>query len=144
VIDGVIEIHEKPRPQYKYTQIYDVSEGTYDFKVIEEPFDFFTLNLYPAFIKFKQNASALKRAENPFNRNYPNSNLQENCRLVKGGSWYDQPHYLFLNTSQVFHKDESSCRIGFRIAANAIGNKMNKYDKKRIKKQRELRKQNAE
>ena len=138
VIDGVLLLEEIPSRRNDYVKIYNISSGEYDYIETKEPYDFYTRKLYPAFTKFKQNSLALKRAENPFNKNYPNSNLQENCRLVKGGSWFDQPHYLLLNNSQVFHKDEASCRIGFRIAADAIGNEMDKYDKKRIKKQREL------
>jgi uncharacterized protein (TIGR02145 family) len=148
VIDGVVIKNVLDKNEI---QIYNISSGQYDnIRIVPKTIyslkldDFYTRKLYPAFTEFKQNASVLKRAENPFNRNYPNSNLQENCRLVKGGSWFDQPHYLVLNNSQVFHKDEASCRIGFRIAADAIGNEMNKYDKKRIKKQRLLRKKDAE
>ena len=144
IIDGVFFLEEVPSKRNNYIKIYNISSGEYDYIETKEPYDFYTRKLYPTFTKFKQNSLALKRAENPFNRNYPNSNLQENCRLVKGGSWFDQPHYLLLNNSQVFHKDEASCRIGFRIAADAIGNEMDKYDKKRIKKQRVLLKKDAE
>jgi uncharacterized protein (TIGR02145 family) len=145
VIDGVVL---KDVIDDNEIQIYNISSGQYD-KIRIAPKtiyslkqdDFYTWKLYPAFTRFKQNASALKRAENPFS--YPSSNLKNNYRLVKGGSWHDEAHYLLLNNSQVYHKDEASCRIGFRIAADAIGNEMNKYDKKRIKKQRELLNPNA-
>ncbi|MFM7681572.1 MAG: FISUMP domain-containing protein [Bacteroidota bacterium] len=140
VIDGVDLLEEIPSRRNNYIKIYNISSGEYDFIETKEPYDFFTWKLYPAFTRYKQNASALKRAENPFS--YPSSNLKNNYRLVKGGSWHDEAHYLVLKNSQVYNKDEASCRIGFRIAADAIGNEMNKYDKKRIKKQRELRKQN--
>jgi hypothetical protein len=58
--------------------------------------------------------------------------------LVKGGNWFDEAHYLLLYNSQVFHKKQSSCRIGFRIASNSVGNELNKDDKKRITEQREF------
>jgi hypothetical protein len=45
---------------------------------------------------------------------------------------------LLLYNSQVFHKKQSSCRIGFRIAANSVGGELNKEDKERIREQREL------
>lgn len=143
IIDGVFVLEEIPSKRNSYMRIYNISSGEYDFIETKEPYDFYTRKLYPAFTKFKQNASALKRAENPFNRSYLNNNPQEYCRLAKGGSWFDQPHYLVLNNSQVFHKDESSCRIGFRIAADAIGNEMDNFDKKRIQKQKELLKANS-
>lgn len=127
VIDGVALI-----------EVYDIISGRYDF-IDAEGSDFYTRKLYPSFTKFKQNVSALKRAENPLHRSYIiNSNLIDKCRLVKGGSFIDEPHYLLLNNSQVYHKDDASCRIGFRIAADVIGNEMNKYDKKRIKKLNKL------
>jgi hypothetical protein len=142
IIDGVILLEEFPDRRNDYVKIYNISSGEYDFIETKEPYDFYTWKLYPAFTRYKQNASALKRAENPFS--YPSSNLKNNYRLVKGGSWHDEAHYLVLKNSQVYNKDEASCRIGFRIAADAIGNEMNKYDKKRIKKQRLLRKKDAE
>jgi formylglycine-generating enzyme required for sulfatase activity len=142
IIDGVFFLEEIPSKRNNYIKIYDISSGKYDYIKIEEPYDFYSRELYPAFTRFKQNASALKRAENPFS--YPSSSLENNYRLVKGGSWHDEAHYLVLKNSQVYNKDEASCRIGFRIAADAIGNEMNKYDKKRIKKQRLLRKKDAE
>ncbi len=127
VIDGVALI-----------EVYDIISGRYDF-IAAEGSDFYTRKLYPSFTKFKQNVSALKRAENPLHRSYIiNSNLIDKCRLIKGGSFIDEPHYLLLNNSQVYHKDDASCRIGFRIAADVIGNEMNKYDKKRIKKLNKL------
>lgn len=138
IIDGVKVSNEIPRRNGEYVEIYDIRTGNYEFISVKEPIDNFSGYFKNSFYRFKQNSLALKRAENPFNRSYPNNNLQENCRLVKGGSWFDQPHYLVLNSSQVFHKDEASCRIGFRIAADAIGNEMDKYDKKRIKVQRML------
>ena len=122
------------------TEVYDIISGIYYFIDAEGgSYDFYTRELYPSFTKFKQNVSALKRAENPLHRSYIiNSNLIDKCRLVKGGSFIDEPHYLLLNNSQVYHKDDASFRIGFRIAADVIGNEMNKYDKKRIKKLNKL------
>ena len=123
-----------------FIEMYDIISGRYDFVDTEGgSYDFYTRELYPSFTKFKQNVSALKRAENPLHRSYIiNSNLIDKCRLVKGGSFLDEPHYLLLNNSQVYHKDDASCRIGFRIAADVIGNEMNKYDKKRFKKLNKL------
>ena len=144
VIDGIKVSNQIPRRNGEYVEIYDIKSGNYHFERVDKELDYFSGHFKLSLDRYKQNSLALKRAENPFNRNYPNSNLQENCRLVKGGSWNDPPHYLLLNNSKVYHKDESSCLIGFRIAADAIGNEMNKYDKKRIKKQRLLIKKYAE
>ena len=137
VIDGVVF---KEWYDDSSTEVYDIISGIYYFVDTEGgSYDFYTLELYPSFTKFKQNVSALKRAENPLHRSYIiNSNLIDKCRLVKGGSFIDEPHYLLLNNSQVYNKDDASFRIGFRIAADVIGNEMNKYDKKRIKKLNKL------
>jgi sulfatase modifying factor 1 len=63
-------------------------------------------------------------------------------RIVKGGSWADQPHYLIPASREVYNEAESSCKVGFRMAMDApatIAFLSNK-DKKRLKKLRELQK----
>ena len=41
------------------------------------------------------------------------------CRLVKGGSWANQPHYLNTASNEVYHESEASCKIGFRVMMEA-------------------------
>ena len=122
----------------KTIEIYDVRIGDYVFLSAVDSINFFT-TFKNALNKYKQNSNTINSTfETSKDRFWLVANSFNDIKIVKGGSWRDQPHYLFLNNSQVYSKDESSSHIGFRIAADAIGNEMNKYDKKRIKIQGEM------
>ncbi len=141
VIDGVFfNENQKARRHGLDLKLYNIETGSYFYTNpnFEENY-YIHYRFKNAFDEFQQNAHALNRAKNSFSTNYL---MEEDptgyLRLVKGGSWIDEAHYLLLHNSQVFHKDQSSCRIGFRIAANSVGGELNTEDKKRILKQREL------
>jgi formylglycine-generating enzyme required for sulfatase activity len=121
-------------------KLYNIETGSYFYTGSREENNFFIQSrLRQAFEMFQQNANALTRAKKSFPTNYL---MEEDPKgylsLVKGGNWFDEAHYLLLYNSQVFHKKQSSCRIGFRIAANSVGGELNKEDKERIREQREL------
>ena len=62
-------------------------------------------------------------------------------RIVKGGSWADQAHYLISGSREIYNEAESSCKVGFRVAMDAPEkiDFLNFKDKKRLRKLRKLR-----
>lgn len=117
VLDGVVN----------GVEIYDILNGDYYYTDIDR--------LKVSYHLFSQNAQSLNRAINYGNNSYSDGSSSD-CRLVKGGSWWDDAHYLILNNSQVLNPNLSSTRVGFRIAADATGETLNRIDKKMIKNQR--------
>jgi formylglycine-generating enzyme required for sulfatase activity len=132
------EISDIPFSTDNLIKLYSIRTGQYFYDIRDNYHDFIVQELKSAFQVFQQNVHSLNRANNSGYLDYPDQAPYENGRLVKGGSWIDEPHYLILNNSQVFHRDFASCRIGFRIAADANGCELNNSDKKRIRKQREI------
>ena len=67
--------------------------------------------------ELKQNWEVIERAERkqiPFA-----GNAIDKCRIVQGGSWVNQPHYLNATCKEVYHESEASCKIGFRVIMEA-------------------------
>jgi hypothetical protein len=81
----------------------------------------------------KHDYAVINRATNYQSREYITKN-----RIVKGGSWADQAHYLISGSREIYNEAESSCKVGFRVAMDAPENSdfLNHKDKKRIKKLR--------
>ena len=48
------------------------------------------------------------------------------ARVVKGGSWADGPVYILPSTKTIFNENESSSRIGFRVAMYKVGGSISK------------------
>jgi predicted NAD-dependent protein-ADP-ribosyltransferase YbiA (DUF1768 family) len=71
------------------------------------------------------------------------NSIPKNIKIVKGGSWNDAPHYLLSASGEVFNDIESSCEIGFRLAADipTTGWKLTRQEKKRLKKYAEMEKE---
>jgi formylglycine-generating enzyme required for sulfatase activity len=140
LIDGIYEIKESTQNQENYVLIYNIYTGKLSYNRIKTQTNYTEIRLKKAFEEFKQNSIALNTAQNRAVNELSNdqANSYENCRKVKGGSWNDQPHYLLINNSQIFHKNEASSKVGFRIVADSQISTLNKKDKKRIKRQRKI------
>lgn len=84
----------------------------------------------------KHDYAVINRATNYQSREYITKN-----RIVKGGSWADQAHYLISGSREVYNEAESSCKVGFRVAMDAPEkiDFLNFKDKKRLRKLRKLR-----
>jgi hypothetical protein len=89
---------------------------------------------------FKHDITVIERATN-----YPSSNYITKNRIVKGGSWADQPHYLVSGSREIYNEAESSCKVGFRVAMDAPQtiDFLCLKDKKRLKKLRKNTERNA-
>jgi sulfatase modifying factor 1 len=114
--------------------IYDNYGGFFD------RFSYYdSLKLESKIIKYKHDNAVLSRASN-----YQSHLYQLKNRIVKGGSWADQPHYLYRGARLVYNEAESSCKVGFRIAMDAPANTefLNFKDKKRLKKLQKLKTKN--
>jgi uncharacterized protein (TIGR02145 family) len=137
IIDGV---YEKDSPIFKRKhelKLYDIHSGDYFYIDADGPFNSF-IRFEDAFYRFQQNNRSLNRAASNDLRNFNTQNKYSRCRLVKGGSWNDEPHYLLVNNAQIYYQNEASSTIGFRIAADAVGSKLNKEDSKRLNEQKKL------
>ena len=77
-----------------------------------------------------------------------NEETIKTCRLVKGGSWVNQPHYLNTACNEVYHESETSSKIGFRVVMEASVIEVNgicyncvKKDRKNLKNYRKIERQ---
>ncbi|MDA8910955.1 formylglycine-generating enzyme family protein [Crocinitomicaceae bacterium] len=113
VIDGVY-IMEEPQRYYEnplelynnYTGLFETEEK----KWAEE-------KLVRLIRELKHNWEVVERAER---KEIPLlGKAIDACRLVKGGSWANQPHYLNTASNEVYHEFEASCKIGFRVMMEA-------------------------
>ena len=77
--------------------------------------------------------------------NYPSNNYVTENRIVKGGSWADQPHYLVSGSREIYNEAESSCKVGFRVAMDAPQtiDFLSLKDKRSLKKLRKNTQRNA-
>lgn len=89
---------------------------------------------------FKHDITVIERATNYLSSNYITKN-----RVVKGGSWADQPHYLVSGSREIYNEAESSSKVGFRVAMDAPQtiDFLSMKDKKRLKKLRKNTERNA-
>jgi hypothetical protein len=89
---------------------------------------------------FKHDITVIERATNYLSSNYITKN-----RVVKGGSWADQPHYLVSGSREIYNEAESSSKVGFRVAMDAPQtiDFLSMKDKKRLKKLRKNTDRNA-
>ncbi len=78
-----------------------------------------------------------------------NEETIKTCRLVKGGSWANQPHYLNTACNEVYHESETSSKIGFRVAMEALVIEINGQclncstnDQKKLKTYRKIHREN--
>ncbi len=117
-------------------KLYNFITGEFFFENCIYNSNEFDLLVYPLFEKFKHNENVIDRARKVIisNRTDP----KEDCRLVKGGSWADEPHYLLIQNSQVFRTSESSSKVGFRVACDASEDYKTINDQKKINKTRKL------
>jgi len=116
-------------------KLYDFISGTFYYENCIVDFIEFDRIIYPRFEKYKHNHKVLERASS-YKLSLRNNPLDD-CRMVKGGSWAHEPHYLLIDNSEVRHKSESSSTIGFRIACDASEELLTK---KEIKKRNKVRK----
>lgn len=97
----------------------------------------FDVRVYPLFQKFQHNDNVIKRATKVIISS--RENPTEDCRLVKGGSWDDEPHYLLIENAQVYRTSESSSKIGFRVVCDASEQDLTKKERKRLSEVRKLK-----
>jgi len=78
-----------------------------------------------------------------------NEETIKTCRLVKGGSWANQPHYLNTSCNEVYHESETSSKIGFRVVMEALVIEINGQclncstnDQKKLKTYRKIHREN--
>ena len=116
-------------------KLYDFVKGKFYYQNCIENYNEFDDDIYLNFEKFKHNYQVLNRASS-YAYTLRNNPL-DNCRMVKGGSWAHEPHYLLIDNSEVRHKWESSSTIGFRVACDASEELLTK---KEIKKRNKVRK----
>lgn len=114
---------------------YDNSNGT-----LSKFSDWDSIKMVDRIMDFIHNALVVQRASN-----YPSSNYITKNRIVKGGSWADQPHYLVSGSREIYNEAESSCKVGFRVAMDAPQtiDFLCLKDKKRLKKLRKNTERNA-
>lgn len=114
---------------------YDNSNGT-----LSKFSDWDSIKMVDRIKDFIHNAVVVQRASN-----YPSSNYITKNRIVKGGSWVDQLHYLVSGSREIYNEAESSCKVGFRVAMDAPEtiDFLSLKDKKSIKKLRKYRERNA-
>jgi hypothetical protein len=117
-------------------KLYNFITGEFFFENCINNSNEFDLLVYPLFEKFKHNKNVIERATKV--KLSLRTDPKEDCRLVKGGSWADEPHYLLIQNSQVFSTSESSSKIGFRVVCDAEEDDLTKKDKKRLSKERKL------
>ena len=113
VVEGVIITEERVWPYETPLYLYNnevgwlaVFEKEYTEELLEMEID-----------QLKQNWQVIERAERkqiPFA-----GNAIDKCRIVQGGSWVNQPHYLNATCKEVYHESEASCKIGFRVIMEA-------------------------
>jgi formylglycine-generating enzyme required for sulfatase activity len=88
---------------------------------------------------YKHNLAVLNRAYDYGRELYPESYLNM-ARIVKGGSWEDEAHYLIASSTQVLNHLEASCKVGFRVAMDIPeGYQLTHSDKLRLKKLKKLK-----
>ncbi len=91
-------------------------------------------------MEIKQNFGVVEQAEQI--QILSNEDAIKTCRLVKGGSWANQAHYLNTVCNEVYHESITSCKIGFRVVMEASVIEENCWknwtakDRKKLKKYR--------
>jgi formylglycine-generating enzyme required for sulfatase activity len=113
-IDGVIITEELPIKMYENPlELYNNYSGcleTMEKKWTEQ-------KIVNIISELKQNWEVIERAERIQNPLFENA--IDKCRIVQGGSWVNQPHYLNATCKEVYHESEASCKIGFRVIMEA-------------------------
>ena len=91
--------------------------------------------LEKAYNAYQQNKNALLRLEELYkHRELEFDNTGVSTKMVAGGSWMDDAHYLEKGIVKIHPSYQTSCTIGFRVAADAVGSHISKKDQKRLKK----------
>lgn len=98
-------------------------------------------------LEIKQNFGGVEQAD--IMRLSRDEDAIKTCRLVKGGSWANQPHYLNTACNEVYHESETSSKIGFRVIMEASVIEVNgrcynciKKDRKNLKNYRKIQRKN--
>lgn len=115
-VDGLYIKEERVERNYQNPlELYNNSTGLYETdekKWAEE-------KLVRLIRELKHNWEVIERAESKQTLTLIERNAIDVCRLVKGGSWANQPHYLNTASNEVYHESEASCKIGFRVMMEA-------------------------
>jgi len=128
-IDSLDDFIFKPIDRsYNNWHFYDNSNGT-----LSKFNDWDSIRMVSRIRTFIHDVVVVERASN-----YPSINYITKNRIVKGGSWADQPHYLVSGSREIYNEAESSCKVGFRIAMDAPKtiDFLPMKDKRRLKKLR--------
>ena len=117
-LDGVHILVEIPPAYETAISLYNNYSGLYS----ERKRDWTLRRYLQVIMELKHNWEVIERAE----RSYINTvfigdkPFDNDCRLVQGGSWYDQPHYLNSACYEVYNEAEASSKIGFRVVMDAL------------------------
>ena len=119
---------------------YKINITKYGFITLSQFNDWDSIRMVARIRTFIHDVVVVERASN-----YPSNNYVTENRIVKGGSWADQPHYLVSGSREIYNEAESSCKVGFRVAMDAPKtiDFLNLKDKRRVKKLRKNNKRNA-